>query len=611
MRALVLASFALIAAGAGCTQGPAGHDSGVRTDSGLEDCSMEGEIVCLGNVAQQCVGGTRVTLATCTDGLRCAPGIGCAQCVPGEMDCDGQTVVLCRPDGSGADPVNTCPADQQCRSGSCVDACALAEVDRSTIGCEYWAVDLDNEYAETLLGVNDAAGAQFAVAVANPNDHQVQVQVERNNAPLGSPPLPQVIFSGLVEPRSVLEIPLDPREVDGSTERDNGPGTFVSPNAYRITTNFPIVAYQFNPIVQQFSNDASLLIPTTGLDSFYRVLGWPTANPIAVFPMPGLPDHSYVTIVGVTEGTDVTVTLGGAIVGGGGIPATAAGGVVTYTLGPYDVLNLESDGIPGDMTGTTVQSTAPVVVFSGGERGIAPYDEGSIPDPPGGWPEDICCTDHLEEQVFPTSAWGQDFVLTHSPQRSDTAWVEPDIYRVMADREVTTITTNLPGEFATITLSPGEWRELWAQQSFVMRADHPIQIEQILVSQQFLPSYRPNAGGDPSMLLFPPYQQYRTRYAFLAPSTWMENYVVFSAPVGTITLLDGRDVRGTEFMSLCDYEDAGELDGRVYQAITCPVDPGSHVVEGDVHVGIMIYGYYNVGSYGYAGGSDLERINVF
>jgi hypothetical protein len=614
MRALLLSSVALLAlaASAGCTQGrSSGGDGGVRADTGTGGCTTEGEILCMGNVATRCVGGTPVTVATCTADQVCAPGLGCAACVPGQLSCDGNTPALCRPDGSGTDLQGVCAADQMCRNGSCVDACALAEVDRSNVGCEYWAVDLDNEYAETLLGVNDAAGAQFAVAVANPNDRDVLVQVERNTAPLGSAPTPQVVFAGMVGPRSVLEIQLDPREVDGSTMRDDGPGTFVSPNAYRISTNFPVVAYQFNPIIQQFSNDASLLIPTTGLDTFYRVLGWPTANPIAPFPMPGLPDHSYVTIVGVTEATEVTVTLGGAIVAGGGVPATAAGGTVTYTLGPYDVLNLESDGIPGDMSGTTVSSTAPVVVFTGGERGIAPYGEGSVPDPPGGWPDNVCCTDHLEEQVFPTSAWGRDFVLTHSPQRSDTSWVEPDIYRVMADRETTTITTNLGGDFATITLAPGEWRELYAQRSFVMRADHPIQIEQILVSQQFMPSYRPNAGGDPSMLLFPPYQQYRNLYAFLAPSTWAENYVVFSAPVGTVTLLDGRDIRGTEFESLCTYEDAGDLDGVVYQAITCPVDPGSHVVEGDIPVGIMIYGYYNVGSYGYAGGSDLERINVF
>lgn len=33
------------------------------------------------------------------------------------------------------------------------------------------------------------------------------------------------------------------------------------------------------------------------------------------------------------------------------------------------------------------------------------------------------------------------------------------------------------------------------------------------------------------------------------------------------------------------------------------------MIDATLPVGISVYGYYNVGSYGYAGGSDLERIN--
>ena len=96
---------------------------------------------------------------------------------------------------------------------------------------------------------------------------------------------------------------------------------------------------------------------------------------------------------------------------------------------------------------------------------------------------------------------------------------------------------------------------------------------------------------------------------FLTPSTFSANYVVISMPVSTRVLLDGGDINGDEFMRLCTYELAGEIDGTNYQAVTCPVSEGGHLLEGDLPVGIMVYGYYNVGSYGYAGGSDLERIN--
>ena len=122
--------------------------------------------------------------------------------------------------------------------------------------------------------------------------------------------------------------------------------------------------------------------------------------------------------------------------------------------------------------------------------------------------------------------------MTRSPVRGAT-WREPDIYRVMADRVRTTITTNLPGAEASFTLEPGQWREFYANRSFVMRADGPVSIEQILVSQGWVDDWIPGHGGDPSMILFPPYEQYRESYVFLTPSTFSANYVVISMPSGT------------------------------------------------------------------------------
>lgn len=496
----------------------------------------------------------------------------------------------------------------------CVDACSAARDDRSNIGCEYLAVDLDNEYGEVpFIGTVDAAGEQYSVVLANPSDVNVEVMVTLNDAPFGSAPAPTLAYTGIVSARSLLRIDLPQREVDGTVVPGDAPGTFVSSHAYRIQTNYPVVAYQFNPIIQSYSNDASLLIPVSGLDTHYRVLGWPTANPIATpgFPIVGIPDHSYVTVVGVEPETTVTVTLGGPIVGGGGIPATPAGGVVTATLGPYDVLNLESDGLPGDLSGTVVVSSAPVAVFSGGERGSAPMSTDGVPTHPSGPPTDMCCTDHLEEQVFPTTAWGKQFVVTRSPVRSSVAsWSEPDIYRVMADKNGTVVTTNLPAPNDRFTLESNQWRELYAQESFILEANEAVSIEQILVSQGWVQEWKPGHGGDPTMTLFPPYEQYRDDYLFLVPDTFTADYVVVAMPQGTVVELDGVDINADEFMRTCTYEEVGAIAGTTYIAVTCPVTAGTHRIHGTLPVGIMVYGYYSRGSYGYAGGSNLTRINL-
>ena len=585
-----------------CTTG--GRDGGAPGGS----CSPA-EIHCDGRVVLTCRGGTLQPDDTCM--TACVDGTGCTECVPNARFCIGDEIHACRASGDGSTLEMACMAPDACVSGVCTNACDAARANRSNVGCEYWAVDLDNEYGETLIGSADAANQQFAVAIANTSTLPVRVVVERNDVPPGSAaPAPFPVAEVDVPPLSVAEIPLPQREVDGSVMmRGDGPGTFLSSNAYRITTNYPVVAYQFNPIEQDFSNDASLLIPTSGLDSMYRVIGWPTANPISgPFMISGIPDHSFVTIVGVQANTSVTVTLGGPIVGGGGILATAGGGTVTVTLSPFDVLNLESDGAPGDMSGTVVTATAPVVVFSGGERAIAPYREG--PPPPPGWTrkDPLCCTDHLEEQVFPVTAWGQDFVVTRSPIRSSMpSWREPDIYRVQADKDGTTITTNLPAPFDSFTLNQNEWREFWADRSFVMRASEAVQIEQILVSQLWVGYWRDGHGGDPSMILFPPCEQYREDYMFLTPSSWTASYVVVSIPDGATVMLDGQDVATN---SACVSEMAGMIDTTGYVSATCPVEPGVHRIEGTLPVGITVYGYYSRGSYGYTGGSNFTRINL-
>lgn len=613
VRALALSLFLL-----GCTVGDGDDDAGPLGDGEVPEDCVNGQQYCApGEVVQICRDGVRTDELTCPEGTVCGEGVGCVACRPGFAECRGEGEIwVCNDAGSDYEMRETCASGEVCmatgRLGQCVDACADALANLSNIGCEYWAVDLDNESTDFDMGTSPY-DQQFAVAIANPSNTPATVRVYANDAALGALPIERLVTQEVVMPNTTLEIPLDAREVDGPMGemlRDNR-GSYRSPNAYRIESNFPVVAYQFNPIIQAFSNDASLLLPTSGLDTEYRILGYPTSKPVDILGnIDGVPDHSYVTVIGTEERTTVRVTPTHPIVGdnyGLGVGPAAAGETLEFELQPFEVLNLETDGAPGDLTGTVVQSSAPVAVFTGGEAAIAPIGN-DAPPPPGGIPDSRCCTEHLEEQVYPTTAWGRDYVLTHSPVRG-ASWTEPDIYRVIADRNAAQVTTNLPGADASFRLEPGEWREFYAQQSFVMRSDQPVSIEQILVSQGWVDDWVAGNGGDPSMILFPPYEQYRDRYTFLTPTTFSANYVVISMPIGTNVLLDGGDIEGDEFMRLCTYEMAGDIDGTIYQAVTCPVEPGSHLVESDLPVGITIYGYYSVGSYGYAGGSDLERIN--
>ncbi len=197
-------------------------------------------------------------------------------------DADGFTIVLCRGDGSGTDPVAACDPDQSqiCNGGVCMDACAFTTMTRSYSGCEYWAIDLDNA---VVADEGAAAAQQYAVVVSNPLEVPADVTVQVNDAPQGMPPEPRTVATAhlarIVGGGDLYTFDLPSRQVDGASDPrlNDGPGTWLSSQAYHITSTAPIVAYQFNPLsnVQVFSNDASLLLPSTALDGEYMVLGWP------------------------------------------------------------------------------------------------------------------------------------------------------------------------------------------------------------------------------------------------------------------------------------------------------------------------------------------------
>ena len=524
---------------------------------------------------------------------------GPCACVPGGTTCVANEVHACTQAGQPGDLVQKCnPGNGEvCLDGKCVPACQAAEAQPSNVGCEFWAVDLDNEYSS----LNDAAGAPWGVVLSNAGEAPANVVIERNDAPPGQPLQTAVVAQFTIPARQLKQQILPTREVDGSAMgKDEGPGTFVSSNAYRITSSAPLVVYQFNTMAQSFSNDASLLLPRNTLGLVHRVVTAPPANPIAPIPLPGLPDHSFVTIVGTAPGTQVTVIPSSDVVAGGGVPATKKGGTITVTLGPFDVLNVESDGIPGDLTGTIVQSTSPVAVFSGAERGIVPFTSTLPPAPPDYDPKQgHCCTDHLEDQMWPVTSMGKKFVVTRSPVRS-RGWTEPDILRFLGVAKAAVVKTNLPPPDDQFTVQPGQTRDTYTFTDFVAESSEPILIAQLLVSQGF--TYQWDPGGDPSLTVFPPLDQFRRDYLFLVPTSWQKNFVVLAVPNGGTVSIDGQQAAG------CVIATAGTVDMVAYEAWRCPIPEGAHRLSGNKPFGSVAYGYGPVGSYAFVGGADVKKI---
>jgi hypothetical protein len=589
-----------------------------------------------------------------TTGLVCVKDLArCADCVPGTRACKGNDVIDCSAEGTVAGLVKSCDTGGgfACRVGNCLHLCQAAQSDKSNVGCEYWAVDLDNA---RISGTSNAAAQQFAVVISNPQpDLPVKVKIEQDDGQPGDAPAPIEIASSIIAPINLQVFKLGPREVDGTPDGtfNQGTHTALTRHAYKVTTNYPVVAYQFNPLenANVFSNDASLLKPREAftyddmvLQTTYVVAGWPQTIAITDDPDTNFSASSpialraFLTIVGTREGTQVSVKTTARVLPGGPVAATLPTQKIDVTLGAFDVLNLETDDFNADFTGTIVESDGPVAVFSGSEASDAPHFETLA--------ERRCCADHVEDQLDPVRAAGKKFAVAHTPSRTtavvnagaDTAIVqEPDYVRFIAvTTEGATIRTSLPPPDDEIILSyQGQFREVIAYEDFVAESNEPITVSQVMASQEAAGIKRTLPGGDPSLVIVPPTEQFRPDYTFLTPDKYAFDFVSIVAPPDAGVYLDGA-VLGPDRCTITPTdgltnEERGS-DTPPYLTYTCQlgfatIDPlksapenlmpgaqndGVHRLVCSSACGVMVNGFDSFVSYGYAAGTELKDIAI-
>jgi hypothetical protein len=401
--------------------------------------------------------------------------------------------------------------------------------------------------------------------------------------------------------------------------------------------------------VDVFSNDASLLKPVEALEMSgslqlaYVVLGWPqtiakTDDPDTNFnPSAPIDLRGFVTIVGTRPDTFLRFTSSTQVVPGHGVPALSAGESFEVMLQPFEVLNLETGGFLADFTGSLVESNKAVVVFSGAEAADAPAFD-TLADR-------FCCADHLEEQLDPIRTAGMKYIAAHSPNRGKavaeagallTPLAEPDFFRVLAlsNEGPTVIKTNLPAPDDHFELpGRGAYLDLAAYEDFALIADQPVTLASILASQDACSVKRPLPGGDPSLVIIPPIEQFRMDYVFLTPDKYAFDFIVISAPPDATIMIDGLGI--DEYGCEVGWALGGErpmLDGMgetvVYRCqLSFPlIDPlkpaeeavapgkqndGVHRVLSDRRLGVLVFGFDERVSYGYAAGTQLEAIAIF
>jgi len=555
------------------------------------------------------------------------PGGYCASCTPASKRCGSEDKVeQCSQFGDGwveLEDCNGAETGRVCYQGACLRLCELNEKLNIYMGCDFWGVDLDNAFVSGgRSGFYDAAGEQYAIVVSNTHHRfpaEVKIYTDEGEVTKDShgEPLP----SGDLLPGELRIFNLPRRDAEG---------TLLKPLAYRVVSSIPIAAYQFNPLenVNVFSNDASLLLPSNVAGRYYLVM----TREQSFDELRG-----FLTVVAIRDGeTKVTVdftapTLAGKNHNTGDpIPHYPAGSSASFTLKQYDVLNIETNEIGADLTGSIILASKDVVVFGGSEAANAPNtNKCNTKMGVCEWDGEstcsnnydctlkklnTCCADHLEMQLFPIKSWGLKYLASRSFPRGK----EKDVYRIIAAENGTLVTT-VPPVVNVPILNKGEWIDFESDQNFEIVAKKPIMVGQFLAAQDapnpnIFGAEEGDAGiGDPAFLLLVPNEQFRQDYVFLAPNKYELDYVTIVVPDKTKVWFDCPEIDPEIIPIACEPLDIDEFERfgtGEFSTIKFRLTDGVHRLYAENPASVYVYGYDQYVSYGYPAGLDIKDLGL-
>lgn len=445
------------------------------------------------------------------------------------------------------------------------ETCGQAQSGESTVGCVFFAVDLDQ--------YDSSEADQYAVALSNVQlQGSVEVVIEQKIGGAWE------VIAGPepVEPLELAIFPLPDHHQQGSGVMEGG--------AYRISADRPIIAYQFSPLAAtSFTSDASMLYPATSLDTLSYVPHWGG----------GQGGRGYITVAAAENGTTIEITPTTTTIAGTDVPAGTAGVPFFVALDEGDVAEVMVSTVNDSLAGTRIESNHPIAVFSGHECANIPAN--------------VTACDHIEEQISGVRLWGQDFVASRVPVRS-AGMPETSLWQIHASEDGTTISLSADADVTGLPDSPaeldaGETLEFYVGGSvdqpgdFVIHSDRPIAVMNYMCGADNPPG---SSVGDPAMVQLSPAEQFLPRYVVLVPNEWETDVLVLTRPAGVDIELDGVEIDDGEFI---------DVDDGDYEVARVVVPDGIHTLEAAVGFSVVVVGYDSYDSYAYLGGSGTGVIN--
>lgn len=552
--------------------------------------------------------------------------VACGPSVRGDDDDDGggdggvAACPRCTPDNTGyvdcEGNLFDCPIDMACGNGVCSDPCLAAERNHSSVGCEYYGVDMDAAmgppqdacYTMFVANVSRAPARMTMTWNGQPIDLGRWAKLPSGNGqaltygpydPVAGLPPGQVAIIFLAYAPGFMNVAC-PAAIGGAaigTEAQiSGPGYGW---AFHLTTDQPVVAYQMLPYGggAAAATGATLLLPTSAWGTNYVAV---SAYDQPAPPIPIAMGPSY-NIVAKEDATMVTIRPTSAIAGGGGLPAGNAGTPYTIMLNRGQHAQITQ---ANPLTGSPIESNKPIGVFGG-------HQIMSI---------DRCCGDHGEQMLAPVRALGSEYVAAPHPDRKPAGSPDPRVYRIIGAVDGTQLTYE-PANTGPATVNLGQLHEIRTSGPFTVRsqdADHPF----------LMFTYMTGAGeqgeggwGDPDFVRLVPPLQYLSHYVFFTDPTY---------PFTVLTVVRKRkdgafadvtlDCLGGPILGWSPVGTAGEYE-IAYVRLVDHFQPqngcnnGVRVMDSEAPFGVWVWGWGSEDtstgwvSYGYPAGEAVLPIN--
>jgi IgGFc binding protein len=513
--------------------------------------------------------------------------------------------------------VKACPAGTACAAGVCVgDPCAAAVQSQSSIGCEYWAVNLDN-----IL-----PGACFAAYVTNNWTAPIHIQADYQGKSLpvasftyvvtgqgatfaGTPydataglPVGNVAILFLAQAPGEFGPPLGepcPTGVKTAVSADPAVhGTGIG-DAFHITTDGPAVAYQIFPYGggNAAITSASLLLPVSAWDVNYVAVN--AFAETAISSNWGLPSMN---ILAGEDGTQVTISPVAPITAGPGVAAAAQGTPTVYNLDKGQYVQFTQSA---ELTGSAILANKPIATFGGSSCMNVPVDQSAC--------------DTGGQQIPPVRALGHEYAAVryrgrNGGQNESVPW---RLVGAVAGTQLTYTPSTPAG--APTTLGAGELVTFDSTGPFIVASqdqNHPFYASAHMTGGE-------NFGGegDAEFVNIVPTAQYLTSYVFFTDLTYPETNLVLIRAAGAsgfedVTLDCAGVVGGWTALGSYEYTRVDLVTGNFQGVNGC--GNGVHYISSKAPFGVTVWGWGSNASfpvistyvsYAYPAGAGVRPVN--